>query len=401
MQVSPSSLRLFFVTWTLLLVVQCSEAPLIVPRSNTSLNSPSSMELVPGTNLAIVANANVNLDQASGSLIAVDLATNQPLDETKFEIPNFAGDIFLDTTRKLIYVPDHDEALLVYNYKIPGDGGQPISFSIHDVPDPLNNDRHFISNGILTDDIPTQALMVTGTSLGDLILTSNQKGSISMIPAKTLVSTDLDENTDYYGLRLFSSSNFKNKDNFPGAGASRMSVSPVTGLVFVSSTINNQIYVIDPENQTIEAMIDLDSLALPTVGIREIAFDSTDRAYIAHNGLDSIIVMDFSGIKKNGIPYEVVIPPLVYEIPVGDGPEDIELNAAGTQLFVSNQNEDSVYLVDTTLRQITNRMYLDVGKSPGRLVLDEPKNILYSLDFYSNTISRFDATTGNYIGDIQ
>lgn len=396
-----STLGFFLLAATLITILRCDEAPLIESRTDNRLNSPSSMVLVPGTDLAIVANANVNLDQVSGSLIAVDLVTNELLTDTLYEIPNFAGDMFLDTFRKRIYIPDRDEALLVYDYQIPGDGGKAISFSKHDVPSPIDNDRHFISNGIETDDIPTQALMVPGTSLGDLILTTNQKGTVSMIPASTLKHEDLDEDEDYFGLRLFSSSNFVNLDKFPGAGASRMGISPVSGLVYVTSILNNQVYAIDPVHQTIEAMIDLDSFAFPTIGMREIAIDSNDRAYIAHSGLDSILIVDLSGVRKNGIEYEVVIPPLIGVIPVGDGPEDIEINASGTQIFVTNQNEDSVYLIDTTLQQITNRVYLNVGKSPGRLVLDESRNTLYSLDFFSNTISRFDATTGNYIGDIE
>lgn len=383
------------------LFFSCSELPIITSKGEYRLNSPSSMVMIPSTTLAIVANANVNLDQTTGALMAVDLATNKLLTDTRFDIPNFTGDIFLDTARKRIYVPDHDQALLVYKYKIPGDGGEAISFSEVNVPFPLKNDRHSISNGILTDDGPTEALMIPGTSLGDLILVSNQQGSVSMIQGSNLKPRDMDVDTQYNGLRLFSSYNFQNAQNFPGRGASRMSVSPTTGLVYVTSSSNNQIYVLDPDNQTIEAMIDLDSIAAPTVGMRDIVIDNNQVAYIAHSGLDSVIVLDVSGIIKNAIPYEVIAPPILDIIPVGDGPEDLVLNSTGLTLFVCNQNEDSLYLIDTVTRQITKRTYLDKGKSPGRLILNEPQNTLYSLNFFSNSISLFNETTGALTGEIK
>ncbi len=382
-------------------VGNCSETPIIVSKGEYRLNSPSSMVIIPGTDLAIVANANVNLDQVDGALIAVDLSTNKLLLDTLFTIPSFAGEMFLDTVRSRIYIPNHDKSLLVYEYSMPGTDGNPISFAEIEVPNPYNDDGDITLNGVETDDGPSQALMIPGTSLGDLILVANQKGSVSTIPASTLKLEDMDDDDKYFGLRLFSSFNFKNLDNFPGSGAARMGISPVTGLVYITSALNNHIYVLDPITQTIEAMINLDSISLPTVGMREILIDSHDVAYIAHSGLDSIVMLDVSGITKNGIPYEVIDSPVMDVIPVGDGPEDLELTADEATLFLSNQNEDSIYMIDTALRQVTKKTYLDIGKSPSRLVLDETRNTVYSLDFFSNTISLIDATTGEFVEDIE
>lgn len=58
-------------------------------------------------------------------------------------------------------------------------------------------------------------------------------------------------------------------------------------------------------------------------------------------------------------------------------------------------------MVDTTLRQVVKKVYMDQAKGPGRLILDEPANTLYSLDFFSDSISMLNATTGNQIGTIK
>lgn len=383
------------------LTLSCNEVPVIESQGQGRLDSPASMVLLAGTDCAIISNANVNLDQKSGSLLVVNLATNDLLMETLFEIPNFGGEFFIDTTRNRLYIPDHDKALLIYKYSISGTDCDSINFSRLNVSTPEDILR---PNGIETDDGPTQALMIPGTSLDDLILVTNQKGSVSMIPADTLKLKDMDDEDKYFGLRLFSASNFENADNFPGRGAGRMTRSAVTGLVYITSSFNNQIYVLNPDNQKIEAMIDLDSISLPTVGMRDIVLDNstgTEIAYIAHSGLDSVIMLDVSGIIVNSIPYEVVAPPILDIIPVGDGPEDIEMLSSGLFFFVSNQNEDSIYMVDTTLRQVVKKVFLDKAKSPARLILDEPRNTLYSLDFFSNSISTFNATTGIATGSIQ
>lgn len=382
-------------------LLSCSEQPLIGTPTSTGLNSPASISLIPGTSCAIVANANINIDQEFGSLIVVDLQNKELLIDTKFDIPNFAGDIYIDGFRSKVYVPDHDESLLIYKYEISGTNCSSVTFTRENVDVP-SSDK--IPNGVQTDDGPATALLIPGTSLGDLILVSNQQGSISMIPANSLRYEDMDSENKFLGLRLFSASNFENRGRFPGRGANHMTESPATGLVYISSPLNNQIYVLNPMNQTIEAMIDMDAIALPTIGMRTIAIDDSsgnEIAYIAHSGLDSIIVLDISNITVNNIPYEVIVPPIIDIIPAGDGPEDIKVVANGSRLFVSNQNEDSIYMIDTTLRQAVNKVYLDKPKGPGRLLLDEASNRLYSLDFFSNTISYYNATTGNRIGTIQ
>lgn len=391
------------ITWLFaaFIILSCTEVPVISSQGESRLDSPSSMVLLTGTDCAIVANANVNLDQPNGSLVAVSLNSNQLLLDTAYKIPNFAGDLFVDEGRGRLYVPDRDEALLIYEYEISGTDCSTLKFSRKDVPVPVDLEH---PNGIETDDGPTQAVMISGTTQGDLIFVSNQKGSVSVIKANDLKSKDMDSEERYFGIRLFSAYNFENAHNFPGRGAGRMKVSPTTGLIYVTSSLNNQIYILNPDTLKVEAMIDLDVVASPTVGMREIEFDNstgTEIAYVAHSGLDSIIMLDVSGITANGINYEVVAPPILDVMTVGDGPEDIEIVASGLFMFVSNQNEDSVYMIDTTLRQTVNKVYLDLAKSPARLVLDEPRNTLYSLDFYSNSITLFDATTGNRTGTIQ
>ena len=138
----------------LVAAIGCNEAPLIEPGKPLPLNGPVSMAFLPGTNFAVIANANVNLTQPEGSLVAMDRSTRKILLNTLLSIPNFTGRILVDSPHKRIYVPDRgDNALLVFAYAIPGKGGAAVSFAPVNVPNPAT-DPTPLSNGIPTDENP-------------------------------------------------------------------------------------------------------------------------------------------------------------------------------------------------------------------------------------------------------
>jgi len=356
------------------------------------------MAIVPGSSLAVVANANVNLDEEEGSLVGVDLSTRSILSETSLPIRNFAGRVLVDSTRSRIYLPDRgDDALLVFDYQIPGSNGEPISF----VPSSIPRFVDEVANGLPTDESPFDAYLAPGTPSGDLLFVTNSRsGSVSVIPSADFSLLDLDpEESDLEGLPLISAANFKSKDRKPGIGANRIVPTPDGKLLYVTNTQTNQIYVIDTEDQQVEAMLDLSSLSR-IGGSRGMAIASNQLAYIAHRGLGGVLVLDVSFIKDNGIDFEVADTRFVDILVTGRDPEGIALSTDEKRLFVSNQGDDTVDMIDLTTRTIALRIFLN-QRTPGELLLDSARGVIYVLNFLSNSISVIDENSGALIGTIQ
>jgi YVTN family beta-propeller protein len=381
-----------------LLCLACSEAPLIEQKVTARLNSPVSMVLIPGTNLAVVANANINLEETSGSLIAINLDTQEILKDTVFPIPSIAGRMYADGAIQRLYVASRSEdALLVYDYSVPGADGQEISFAAVDVDDPVKSE---VPNGIKTDDNPFDVAFSSLSDLGDLLLVSNNlSGTVSVISGEDLEPIDqYEEDTELLGIPLVSSANFKNISKKPGRGASRMALTPDGKLLYVSSTQSSDIYVIDARDQKIEAMLDLSTLsAVP--GSRGMAITTTGTAYVAMTGLEGVVALDVTGVVENGIPYEVADTKVLTVIPTGRGAECVLLTDDELHLFVSNENDNTVSFVDLATREVVATTL--VGSLPSELVLDTPRGVVYVLNFLSDEISVLDLTTGALTGSIQ
>src|SRR5262249_54230948 len=154
---------------------------------------------------------------------------------------------------------------LVFTYSLPGAGGSAISFSPMDVPVPTE----FVTYGVKTDEEPFDVILEKGTTRGDVLLvTNNTSGSLSVIPADNLTPIDLNPNDSKIpGMTRISAANFRQVGQKPARGTSQMVPSPDGRLLFVTSTLFNNIYVINAHDQGIEAMIDLTTVA-PAGGMR-------------------------------------------------------------------------------------------------------------------------------------
>ena len=356
------------------------------------------MVLIPGTSLAVVANANVTLDQKNGSLVAVDLLTQKTLPETRVESRSIAGFMTADSVSSRIYVPDRgNDALLVYDYAVPGINGTAISLTPVAVPTPAET---YVANGIETDKAPMAVRLAAGTTPGNLLLvTNNTSGSVSIIDPLSLLPIDFDsDDGELKGLPLISSVNFRNKNQKPGRGANRLVPSLDSRLLFVTSTLTNNIYVLDTRDQKVEAMMDLSGI-VRSAGTRAMVIAADDLAYIVHRGAQAVIVLDVSGIQDNGIDMELVDAKLVDIIPTGRDPEGIALSSTGNTLFVSNQTDNSVLMIDRATRKPIREIFLS-EVSPGDLVPDPDRKVIYVLNFISNSISILDDTTGDLLGTI-
>lgn len=390
-------------TWIRIVLISlfawsCSEAPLINPTEPARLNNPVSMALIPGTNLAVVANANVNLDQVMGSLVAVDVSTRELLLDTAIEIPNFAGRLRVDSSRNRIYIPDRgNDALLIFEYSIPGTDGQPISFTSISVSNPADK----TTNGVRTDEVPFDVMLATGTSQGDILMvTNNLSGSLSVIPVGSLSPLDLDpEDNELLGLPLISAANFQLKKQKPGIGANKITSAPGGRLFYVTSTRTNNIYVVDSFDQKVEAMLDLSTVSF-SGGTRGLVLASNGLAYLAHRGIDSVVVFDVSGVTENGIDFEIQDFKLVDVVPMGLQPEDVVLDPTEQTLFVTCFGDNTVHVMEVASRTVRTQTLLNAS-GPGQITVDTNQNVLYVLNFLSDSISVLDLTSGALVDTIQ
>lgn len=379
-------------------LLSCSEAPLISGDPSPRLNRPVSFVLVPGTSLAILANANVNLEQPNGWLVGVDLDTRTVLTDTFLTIPSFAGEMAVDAARSRLYVVDRgDDAVLVFQYSVPGTDGRAISFSEVSVPD----SRPGYANAVRTDEGPLGIFLQAGTPIGDLILTTNsESGTISATPQDTLTPLDLfPDNPELSGLPLVSAANFKQIDRKPGRGAGRITATPGNRLLYITSSATNQIYVVDAEDRKVEAMIDFSSYA-SGVGMKGLALTTSGLGFVAHQGLGGVIVFDASLVTENGLNEDVIDVPWLDFIPTGNEPDDLVLSTDEKRIFVSHQGDDSVVMIDVATRSILSEIE-DVGRVPGEMVLDSGRGVIYVLNFLSDNISIIDETSGVLVGTIR
>ncbi len=391
-----------FSTFILLCVwlVGCSEAPLITGELEEELNNPTAMEFIEGTNLALVINANVNLAQPNGSLVAVDLDAQTVLYDTMLSIPSFAGRMWVDESSTRLYVTSRgDDAVLVYDYTIPGENGAAISFSEVSVPDPHDG----IVNGVEADEDPFGIYLADNTTEGkSLYVSNNLAGSISLIPVNDLLPLNLDlEHDEYHGFPLISSINFRSEDSRPGRGAADFIPSADGRLLFVMSTVTNDIYVIDTYDHAVEGMLDLSTVAY-SGGIRDMAIDSNGFAYLSHRGVDGVVVLDVSGVQDNGIDYDILETVWVDTIPTQKTPESVLLSSDETKLYVSSLTENTVSVIDTASRGVLDVIEVS-GESPGFLVADpDPgRNVIYCLNFLSKNISVISEATSQEVGTIE
>jgi DNA-binding beta-propeller fold protein YncE len=95
---------------------------------------------------------------------------------------------------------------------------------------------------------------------------------------------------------------------------------------------------------------------------------------------------------------DVLDAKLVAFIPAGRDPEGIALSSIEDKIFVSNQGDGTITMIEKATHTILRE--IDLGEVyPGDLIADAGR--IYALNFTSNTISVLDETTGDPIGTIE
>ncbi|MEZ4820733.1 MAG: hypothetical protein R3A45_12940 [Bdellovibrionota bacterium] len=170
---------------------------------------------------------------------------------------------------------------------------------------------------------------------------------------------------------------------------------------FVTSGASNFIYIFDPENLENEGVLSFLSVSGTTTGIRAIAIDSNQQAYVAHAGLESLLVVDFSSIVDNGISFEVIEPNIIKMIPLLGVPNTIVFDQTEDAVFIGLQETNEVVKVDTSTLTLTDRLTLSEGIGPSTLYFDAVADEVLSLNAFSNSLTRVDATLLDEIEEIK
>jgi DNA-binding beta-propeller fold protein YncE len=362
----------------------CDEAPLIESDFDQTLNAPGFALNVPSSDYVLISNTNINLVERRGSVVLLNTVTGELLEESRTPTTNFGTSFYLDVDRSRLIIPDLDESLLFYDFSVTDD-----QLNLEPIDVSPKTDENII-NGMHVDELPKDVLLVQTQTRGDLYLVSHQSGTIGVIDADDLTLFDQDPEREDVGFVLFSSLTADRVDSLPGVGAGLMYLQNDTGLVYVTNSRSNQMYVLDPEALDVEVMLDFSSIAGATVGLRDIVIDDDQRAYIAHGGLQSLLVVDVSGVVDNGVSYEVSQPVLIDIIPLEGVPNDLEINDTQDVLHVALQNQNEVVSISINGLTLDQRVELSEGRGPSKLYYDADQAQLWSLDFFSNTLTSFD-----------
>ena len=133
--------------------------------------------------------------------------------------------------------------------------------------------------------------------------------------------------------------------------------------------------------------------------MRGIKITSDDRLFVAHRGLGGIIVLDVSGVRDNGINNEIIKGNYITFIPTGKDPEGIAFDSAESKLYVCNEGESSLTVIDASNYSILKM--IDVERGPTEIAVHPTNDMIYVTNFFSNSVSVVDTTTDTVTGVIK
>jgi YVTN family beta-propeller protein len=361
-------------------------------------NGPIGISIIPGADLALVTNSNFRLEYISGSLTAIDLTQDKIIPESTVALPDFSGDVAVDISLNKIFIPNRvHNSLIVYDYKIPGDGGLPISFTAPSLPNSISG----LPNEMLMDENPFGIIIANPPAADPKIFVSSIKeGSVNVINALDLLVVDENpEDDEKIGIPLQSIVSIDERNVNDGVGANRFALSNDSRLAFLTSSRSNYIFVIDLADNKVEGVIDLAKYASKIAGARGILVAPDDRLYVAHRGLGGVIVLDVSDVKDNGLNNEFIEDKFISFIPTGAGPEGIAFDQTGSKLYVCNEEESTVSVIDLASLSVSSTIYLE--RSPTEIAVNPSSAKAYITNFLSNSVSVIDTNTDLLTGVIK
>ncbi len=162
-------------------------------------------------------------------------------------------------------------------------------------------------------------------------------------------------------------------------------VADARGRLYVVTKEDNALYTVDLHTKTVGA-----PLALGAEAFTCLLSPNQKELYISLWGGDKVLVYDTEQQK------------LVHQVSVGDNPNELLLNRAGTLLYVANANDNSVSVIDTRQRKVLEvlnaALYPDApsGSTSNGLALSADEKTLYIANADNNCLAVFDvARTGS------
>ncbi|MXV50637.1 beta-propeller fold lactonase family protein [Pedobacter sp. HMF7647] len=148
---------------------------------------------------------------------------------------------------------------------------------------------------------------------------------------------------------------------------------------------DSSLYIIDPVSRKI-----INKVQLPAIAYSCILSPAEDFLYVSLWGAKSIAVVS---TKSNVISAT---------IPAGDHPDELLLNKKGTVLYVANANDNSVSVISTSGRKITETFSTTLyptqltGSTTNGLALSDDEQTLYIANADNNCLAVFDVSkSGN------
>ncbi len=162
-------------------------------------------------------------------------------------------------------------------------------------------------------------------------------------------------------------------------GPGGLEIDDNTNSMYVVTRENKSLYKIDLKSGTVKK-------AVPMGAEGYTCLLSPDRKilYVSLWGGDKILLYDPATLKLSG------------EVPVGDNPNALCLNKEGSRLFVANSNDNSVSVIDTRSRKVTETLQTSLfpdapqGSTTNGLALSPDGKTLYISNADNNCLAVFD-----------
>jgi YVTN family beta-propeller protein len=112
------------------------------------------------------------------------------------------------------------------------------------------------------------------------------------------------------------------------------------------------------------------------------------KAYVTDEAGNSVLIFD----RLTGSTLEVV--------PVGNSPRGIVISPDGTKVYIANSGSDSISVLDTMTKEVTDTIFLGLGVGPEGLAITSDGRWLITANKVSNNISLIDLDTYRIIKHI-
>ncbi|HMR23908.1 MAG TPA: hypothetical protein PKC21_01005 [Oligoflexia bacterium] len=380
-----------------LLLFACGEASLFNNSGDIEINAPIDFVQIPGTDIGLVLNSNVNLTSSIASIAVIDLTSNSINVDKSVFFPNFASSLAVDEQRQLILVGDRaNDVVQVFDYDLGTGGIDQFSLSKRTL-----NSQLEIKNAVVADEEPSDIQVYTNANSDEHAIISNYiDGTITFLNLDNFTVQDLFPQDDRFGLPLVGLTAFDLDQTLLGIGAGRIALDPSNNrFAYVASFINNVIFTIDLWDREIEQTFSLLNY-FSTGGLRDMLIDSNQQLYFLHQANDSLNKIDISQVVNNNILLEESPVQWLDQVSLPSGAEYMALSPDEQQLWVGMYDLNQVWVFDTNTLNKLYEISLD-GLGPAKLVFSEDGSFVYVCEFLSSHVAVVDTSSYMQVGMIE